>query len=57
MQFRGWRTAQYEVNLTTLVELQLQPRKMVVEEPTLASLGAGLPPGTVPTRFAATCIT
>jgi len=28
-------------NFTTLVELQLQLRKMVVEEPTLATLGTG----------------
>jgi hypothetical protein len=42
LQFRGWRTAQYVANFTTLVELQLQLRKMVVEEPTLAILGAGI---------------
>ena len=48
LQFRGWRTAQYVANFTTLVELQLQLRKMVVEEPTLATLGAGVPPGTMP---------
>ena len=48
LQFRGWRTAQYVANFTTLVELQLQLRKMVVEEPTLATLGAGIPQGVVP---------
>jgi hypothetical protein len=46
LQFRGWRTAQHVANFTTLVELQL--RKMVVEEPTLAILGAGIHPGGVP---------
>ena len=48
LQFRGWRTAQYVANFTTLVELQRQLRKMVVEEPTLAILGAGIRPGVVP---------
>ena len=48
LQFRGWRTAQYVANFTTLVELQLQLRKIVVEEPTLATLGAGMPPGLLP---------
>jgi len=38
LQFRGWRTAQYVANFTTLVELQLQLRQMVVEESTLAPL-------------------
>jgi hypothetical protein len=44
LQFRGWRTAQHVANFTTLVELQL--RQMVVEEPTLATLGAGMSPET-----------
>ena len=48
LQFRGWRTAQYVANFTTLVELQLQLRKMVVDDPALATLGAGLPLGIVP---------
>jgi len=48
LQFRGWRTAQYVANFTTLVELQLQLRQMVVEEPTLAILGAGMSPEIVP---------
>src|SRR5262249_31346804 len=48
LQFRGWRTAQYVANFTTLVELHLQLRKMVVEEPTLASVGIGVPPEIVP---------
>src|SRR5215471_18845579 len=48
LQFRGWRTAQYVANFTTLVELQLQLRKMVVDDPALATLGAGLPPETAP---------
>ena len=48
LQFRGWSTAQYVANFTTLVALQLQLRQMVVEEPTLAILGAGIPPGVVP---------
>jgi hypothetical protein len=41
LQFRGWRTAQYVANFTTLVELQL--RKMVVDDPTLAPVGLALP--------------
>jgi len=48
LQLRGWRTAQYVAKFTTLVELQLQLRKMVVEEPTLATLGIGVPPEIVP---------
>src|SRR6266849_4864519 len=48
LQFRGWRTAQHVANFTTLVELQLQLRQMVVEEPTLASLGTGMSPEIVP---------
>jgi hypothetical protein len=48
LQFRGWRTAQHVTNFTTLVELQLQLRKMVVEDPTLATLVAGVPQGTAP---------
>jgi len=48
LPFRGWRTAQYVANFTALVELQLQLRKMVVEEPTLAPLGAGMSPETAP---------
>ena len=48
LQFRGWRTAQHVANFTTLVELQLQLRKMVVEDPTLATLGAGMSPETAP---------
>src|SRR6266700_6649417 len=43
LQFRGWRTAQYVANFTTLVELQLQLRKMVVDDPTLAPVGLVLP--------------
>jgi len=42
LQFRGWRTAQYVANFTTLVELQLQLRKMVVDDPTLAPVGLAL---------------
>ena len=43
LQFRGWRTAQYVANFTTLLELQLQLRKMVVDDPTLAPVGLALP--------------
>jgi len=35
MQFRGWRTSQYVANFTKLVELQLQLRKMIVDDPAL----------------------
>ena len=35
LQFRGWRESQYVANFTKLVELQLQLRKMVVDDPTL----------------------
>jgi hypothetical protein len=39
MQFRGWLASQYVANFTKLVELQLQLRKMVVDDPTLAPAG------------------
>jgi hypothetical protein len=48
LQFRGWRTAQYVTNFTELVKLQLELRKMVVEDPTLATAGLDIPPGTRP---------
>src|SRR5208283_1673902 len=35
LQFRGWRASQYVANFTKLIELQLQIRKMVVDDPTL----------------------
>src|SRR5262245_50832863 len=54
LQFRGWRTAQYVSNFTKLVELQLELRKMVVDAPTLATLGAGIPPGTMPDEIRGT---
>ena len=38
LQFRGWRTAQSLANFTKLGELQLQLRKMVVDDPTLAQI-------------------
>src|SRR5262245_11061821 len=44
LQFRGWRTTQHVANFTKLVELQLQLRKMVVDDPALATL-AGVAPG------------
>src|SRR5215470_15155884 len=47
LQFRGWRTTQHVANFTKLVELQLQLRKMVVDDPTLATL-AGVDPGAAP---------
>jgi hypothetical protein len=48
LQFRGWRTAQYVTNFTELVNLQLELRKMVVDDPTLATQGLGVPAGTQP---------
>jgi hypothetical protein len=48
LQFRWWRTAQYVTNFTELVTLQLELRKMVVDDPTLASPGLGVPAGTRP---------
>lgn len=44
VQLRNWRNAQYVTNFTKLVELQMQLRKMVVDDPTLAvaSLGPGI---------------
>ncbi len=44
LQFREWRSAQYVANFTKLIELQLQLRKMVVDDPTLAPIGLGVPP-------------
>ena len=38
LQFRGWRTTQYVANFTKLVELQLQLRKMIVDDPALEPL-------------------
>ena len=48
LQLRGWRKAQYVANFTKLVELQLQLRKMLVDDPTLALQGLGVPAGTSP---------
>ena len=48
LQLRGWRDAQYVANFTKLVELQLQLRKMLVDDPTLALQGLGMPPDTPP---------
>ena len=48
LQLRGWRDAQYVANFTKLVELQLQLRKMLVDDPSLALQGLGLPPDTPP---------
>jgi hypothetical protein len=44
VQLHNWRNAQYVTNFTKLVKLQMQLRKMVVEDPTLAtaSLGPGI---------------
>ena len=39
LQFRGWRFSQYVANFTKLIELQLQIRKMVIDDPTLGSEG------------------
>jgi hypothetical protein len=51
LQFRGWQVAQHVANFTTLVELQLQLRKMVVEDPTLVSLAALMSPGMTPNEI------
>jgi hypothetical protein len=48
LQFRGWRDAQYVANFTKLVEIQLQLRKMLVDDPTLALQGLGMPVETPP---------
>ncbi len=41
VQLRNWKNAQYVTNFTKLVELQMQLRKMVVDDPTLASATFG----------------
>jgi hypothetical protein len=43
LQLRGWHATQYVANFTKLVELQLQLRKMVVDDPSLAPVGLALP--------------
>ena len=43
LQFRGWRDSQYVANFTKLVEVQLQLRKMVVDDPILDPLGSAEP--------------
>lgn len=48
LQFRGWRTAQYVTNFTELVKLQMELRRMVVDDPSLAPLSLGVPAGTRP---------
>ena len=42
VQLRNWRNAQYVTNFTKLVELQMQLRKRVVDDPTLASATLGI---------------
>jgi hypothetical protein len=44
LQFRGWRTAQHVANVTKLIELQLELRKMLVDDPSLAPTGLSIPP-------------
>jgi hypothetical protein len=39
LQFRGWRSSQYVENFTKLIELQLQIRKMVMDDPALGPEG------------------
>ena len=39
LQFRGWRYSQYVANFTKLIELQLQIRKMLIDDPTLGPEG------------------
>jgi hypothetical protein len=48
LQFRGWRTAQYVTNFTELVKLQLELRKMAVDDPSLAVPSLGVPAETRP---------
>ncbi len=48
LQLRGWRDAQYVANFTKLVELQLELRKMLVDDPTLAFHGLDMSPGIPP---------
>ena len=48
LQFRGWRTAPYVTNFTELVKLQLELRKMVVDDPALARPGLGFSAETPP---------
>jgi len=47
-QLRGWRDSQYIANFTKLVQLQLEHRKRLVDDPALALQGIGLPAGTPP---------
>jgi uncharacterized protein DUF6082 len=44
LQLRSWRTAQYTANFTKLVELQLELRKMRVDDPQLALTDPDLVP-------------
>jgi hypothetical protein len=44
LQFRGWQITQYVSNFTKLVELQLQLRKMIVDDPALAPTSSVTPP-------------
>jgi len=39
LQFRGWRLSQYVANFTKLIELQLQIRKMIIDDPALGPEG------------------
>jgi hypothetical protein len=39
LQFRGWRASQFVANFTKLIELQLEIRKMAVDDPTLGPEG------------------
>jgi hypothetical protein len=45
LQLRWWRAAAYVANFTKLVELQLELRKMMVDDPTLAPVGLALRTG------------
>jgi len=42
VQFRGWRAAQQVANVTKLIELQLQLRKMMVDDPKLAPISISI---------------
>ena len=48
LQFRSWKTSQYVANFTKLVELQLQLRRMRVDDPQLAAIDPSAAPAASP---------
>ena len=44
LQFRGWRAAQHVANFAKIVELQLELRKMRVDDPSLATVDPAAAP-------------